>query len=101
VADLGLAAWRMVLGGFKVLILSAALHTWQWDQIAALTPDLPPGPRILTGALVVVLYPLFLYANFSGHADFVIGSARLFRLRLPENSDHPFSATNFIEFWSR
>jgi alginate O-acetyltransferase complex protein AlgI len=101
IADIGVAAWRMVLGAFKVLILSAALHTWQAGQIAALTPDLPPGQLVLTGALVVVLYPLFLYANFSGYTDFVIGAARLFRLRLPENFDHPFSATNFIEFWSR
>jgi alginate O-acetyltransferase complex protein AlgI len=100
-ADAGVAAWRMVLGAFKVLILSAALHAWQAGQIAVLTADLPAGERALTGALVVVLYPLFLYANFSGYTDFVIGAARLFRLRLPENFDRPFNAGNFIEFWSR
>jgi alginate O-acetyltransferase complex protein AlgI len=99
--DIGLAAWRMVLGAFKVLIVSDALHAWQLDTIAALTPDLPLGQRVLTGALVVVLYPLFLYANFSGYTDFVIGAARLFRLGLPENFDRPFRAVNFIEFWSR
>jgi alginate O-acetyltransferase complex protein AlgI len=98
---IGLGAWRMVLGAFKVLILSAALHAWQLDAIASLTPDLAPGPRVLTGGLVVVLYPLFLYANFSGYTDFVIGAARLFRLRLPENFDRPFLASNFIEFWGR
>jgi alginate O-acetyltransferase complex protein AlgI len=48
-----------------------------------------------------VLYPLFLYMNFSGYTDFVIGAARLFRLRLPENFDRPFLAANFIEFWGR
>jgi D-alanyl-lipoteichoic acid acyltransferase DltB (MBOAT superfamily) len=101
VADIGLAAWRMVLGAFKVLILSAALHAWQMDQIAAPTAELPLGPRVLTGALAVALYPLFLYANFSGYTDFVIGAARLFRLRLPENFDRPFSAVNFIDFWTR
>jgi alginate O-acetyltransferase complex protein AlgI len=101
IPDIGIAAWRMVLGSFKVLILSEALHTWQADTLAALTPGLPLAPRALTGALAVVLYPLFLYANFSGYTDFVIGSARLFRLRLPENFDHPFTAVNFIEFWSR
>jgi D-alanyl-lipoteichoic acid acyltransferase DltB (MBOAT superfamily) len=100
-ADIGVAAWRMVLGAFKVLILSAALHAWQSDQIAALTPNLPAGQRALTGAFIVVLYPLFLYANFSGYTDFVIGAARLFRLRLPENFDRPFGAGNFIEFWGR
>ena len=99
--DIGWAAWRMVLGAFKVLILSVALHTAQLDLLAGLTPDLRMGQRVLTGALVVVLYPLFLYANFSGYTDFVIGVARLYRLRLPENFDQPFGATNFINFWSR
>ena len=99
--DIGVAAWRMVLGAFKVLILSAILHTSQTDAISTLTVDLPLGQRLLTGVLVVVLYPLFLYANFSGYTDFVIGVARLFRLRLPENFDHPFIAVNFIDFWSR
>lgn len=99
--DIGLAAWRMVLGAFKVLILSDALHAWQTTLIAGLVPDLPFATRVLDGALIVVLYALFLYANFSGYTDFVIGVARLFRLRLPENFDHPFAATSFIEFWNR
>jgi alginate O-acetyltransferase complex protein AlgI len=99
--DAGWAAWRMVLGGFKVLIVSAVLHTWQFDLMATFTPDLPIGQRVVLGALIVALYPLFLFANFSGYTDFVIGIARLYRLRLPENFDHPFSATNFINFWSR
>jgi alginate O-acetyltransferase complex protein AlgI len=99
--DIGLAAWRVVLVAFKVLIVSDILHAWQDDMIAALTPDLMFGWRVLIGALVVVLYPLFLYANFSGYTDLVIGVARLFRLRLPENFDRPFSAVNFIDFWSR
>jgi alginate O-acetyltransferase complex protein AlgI len=95
--DAGLAAWRMVLGAFKVIIVSEALRTWQIDLIAAL----PREPSAVTAALVVVLYPLFLYANFSGYTDFVIGAARLYRLRLPENFDRPFLAPNFIEFWGR
>jgi alginate O-acetyltransferase complex protein AlgI len=99
--DIGVAGWRIVLGAFKVWILSDILFAWQADAIAALTPGLGFGWRVLTGALVVVLYPLFLYANFSGYTDFVIGVARLFRLRLPENFDRPFGAVNFIEFWSR
>ncbi len=101
VPDIGLAAWRIALGAFKVLIVSAILHAWQREMITQLVPDLAFGQRVLIGAVLVVLYPLFLYANFSGYTDFVIGAARLFRLRLPENFDRPFSAVNFIEFWSR
>ena len=97
-ADIGVAAWRMVLGAFKVLVLSAALHAWQNSLIARLASASYP---IVNVSAIIVLYALFLYANFSGYTDFVIGIARLYRLRLPENFDRPFSATNFIDFWSR
>jgi alginate O-acetyltransferase complex protein AlgI len=98
VPDIGVAAWRMVLGAFKVLVLSAALHAWQTSLVAGLGASSQPA---LTTAGIVVLYALFLYANFSGYTDFVIGIARLYRLRLPENFDQPFISGNFIEFWSR
>jgi alginate O-acetyltransferase complex protein AlgI len=61
----------------------------------------PSADRITTAVQVVLIYPLYLYANFSGYCDVVIALGRLFSLDLPENFDRPFSATNFIEFWSR
>lgn len=97
-SDIGIALWRMVLGAFKVLVLSAALHAWQNSLIASLASA---GHPVVVVSAIVVLYALFLYANFSGYTDFVIGIARLYRLRLPENFDRPFSAANFIDFWSR
>ena len=50
---------------------------------------------------LAVVYPFFLYVNFSGYIDIVIGLARLMRLRLPENFDRPFSSSSFLEFWTR
>jgi alginate O-acetyltransferase complex protein AlgI len=44
---------------------------------------------------LAVVYPFFLYANFSGYIDIVIALARLMRVRLPENFDRPFSASSF------
>ncbi|MDQ2804172.1 MAG: hypothetical protein M3Y41_16400, partial [Pseudomonadota bacterium] len=99
--DLGAAFWRMVLGAFKVMIVSVALLAAQRHEIAALAASRPWATRLADGTLVAVIYPLFLYANFSGYTDFVIGAARLFRLRLPENFDRPFTSENFITFWNR
>lgn len=99
--DIGIAAWRMLLGAFKVIVLSKALNAWQTTALASLHPDMASSAKALAGAQIVAVYPLFLYANFSGYTDFVIGAARLFRLRLPENFDRPFLAANFIDFWSR
>lgn len=99
--DIGRALWRVVVGGFKVLIVAPALHALQAQQMAALAAAAPGVDRIVAAALVVAVYPLFLWANFSGFIDFVIGIARLYRLRLPENFDYPFAAPNFIDFWNR
>jgi len=97
----GEAAWRVAIGFFKVVILSVALIKVQQSCIAALTPDLPFATKTLYGALIGAIYPLFLYANFSGYTDFVIGIARLYRFELPENFNNPFVSENFIAFWSR
>jgi D-alanyl-lipoteichoic acid acyltransferase DltB (MBOAT superfamily) len=47
-----------------------------------------------------LLYPFFLYSNFSGYIDIVIALARLMRVRLPENFDRPFATTSFIDLWN-
>ena len=47
------------------------------------------------------LYPVYVYFNFSGYMDLVIGVARFLRLELPENFNRPFSSCSFLEFWSR
>jgi D-alanyl-lipoteichoic acid acyltransferase DltB (MBOAT superfamily) len=57
--------------------------------------------RTVEAALLISVYPVYLYFNFSGYTDFVIGCAALFGLRLPENFNHPFTSVNFLEFWSR
>ena len=95
------AAERIVAGLFKVMILSSVLNLWQDAMIAALPAETSVLMRVLLVAGIGAIYPLFLYANFSGYTDFVIGAARLFRLKLPENFNDPFASENFISFWSR
>ncbi|MDR3507352.1 MAG: MBOAT family O-acyltransferase [Caulobacteraceae bacterium] len=97
----GEAAWRVAIGFFKVVIVSALLMKAQQACIAALGPDLPFASKALYGALIGAIYPFFLYANFSGYTDFVIGVAKLYRFDLPENFNNPFVSENFIAFWSR
>ena len=98
---LGAAAERIVSGLFKVMILYVLLDYWQKALIADLPRTSGGFERVGMTALIGALYPFILYTNFSGYTDFVIGAARLFRLKLPENFDNPFAAENFISFWSR
>lgn len=53
-------------------------------------------------ATVFYGYPIYLYLNFSGYTDFVIGIARLSGVNtLPENFDRPYLARNVQDFWAR
>lgn len=100
-ADVGEAFWRITCGFFKVSIVSLVLSSLQKSAIAALSPDDPIAIRTVLSASIWAIYPLFLYANFSGYTDFVIGVARLFGFKLPENFNRPFTSENFIALWSR
>lgn len=98
---IGRAVERIVIGYFQVAIVSMLLAQAQHAAIAALTPDTALPERIAIGTAIVAIYPLYLYANFSGYMDVVIGVARFFRVELPENFNRPFTAASFIYFWSR
>lgn len=62
---------------------------------------LPPAKLCLIYATAASLYTIYLYFNFSGYMDIVIGIGSLLGQSLPENFDKPFSARSFLEFWQR
>jgi alginate O-acetyltransferase complex protein AlgI len=51
--------------------------------------------------LALYLFPIQLYADFSGITDLVIGIGRLFGVESPPNFANPFYAPNITEFWRR
>lgn len=97
----GGAAQRIVAGFFKVTVLSLLLSVLQERAIGVLSVDQQFAGRVLTGALIAAIYPIYLYCNFSGYMDVVMGLAKFLRFDLPENFNRPFSALNFIDFWNR
>jgi len=97
----GRALERIITGYFKVAVISVALAALQHQAIATLAAGGAAAVRVERGILIAGLYPLYLYFNFSGYTDVVIGVARFFRIELPENFDRPFMAENFITFWNR
>ncbi len=92
---------RIVRGFFKVNVLAMLLNMLREDALGQMFQPLPPSLRFIAAFRLVVAYPFFLYANFSGYIDIVIAIARLMRVRLPENFDRPFSASSFLDFWNR
>ncbi len=97
----GVALERIIVGYFKVALVSMLLSLVHQHALAALGSGGSVWTRVWAGVPVAAVYPVYLYFNFAGYVDVVIGVARFFRIELPENFDRPFSAENFISFWSR
>jgi len=102
-ADVGIALSRAVKGFVKVGVVSAVLNY----AFVALSGRLLATEGMAAGttfALLLassVLYTGYLYANFAGYMDIVLGVGALAGQRLPENFNRPFAARSFLDFWSR
>ena len=87
---------RIAWGLFKRMIISDRLNTVV--TILYLPKNKFTGIMILLTAVVTTIQ---LYFEFAGTIDIVIGSARIFQIRLPENFRQPFHSQSAAEFWRR
>ena len=46
-------------------------------------------------------YYLYLYMNFSGYTDMMVGIASILGIKMKENFNHPLKARNIKDFWRR
>ena len=56
------------------------------------------GWYVLFGCFI---YSIFLYCDFSGGIDMVLGISKIFNVELAENFNHPFRSESVKEFWQR
>jgi D-alanyl-lipoteichoic acid acyltransferase DltB (MBOAT superfamily) len=98
---IGLQLERVVCGFFKVNVLAMLFDMVRTDALAQISGPLPVTLKLYAAFRLAIIYPLFLYANFSGYIDIVIALARLMRVRLPENFNRPFAASSVLDFWNR
>jgi alginate O-acetyltransferase complex protein AlgI len=98
---IGLQMERIIRGFFKVNVLAMLLNFWREDAYIQLTQPMPIGMKLYAAFRLIIIYPIFLYCNFSGYIDIVIALARLMRVRLPENFDRPFATGSVLEFWNK
>lgn len=102
---LAFAAFHRIIRGFIKLAVVSAVANYLF---AALSAPVLAESTSLSGwrfaeqyAASAVAYTFYLYYNFSGYMDIVIGIGWLLGQNLPENFDRPFSARNIFEFWAR
>jgi len=92
---------RMVIGIFKVVVLSAMFSSLQSQGTDGVLGNAAAAHKILLSLMSFGVYPIYLYFNFSGYTDIVIGVGYLFGKQYPENFNAPFSSFNFLEYWTR
>lgn len=97
----GEAVERIATGAFKVIVLAPVFLAWHAEARQVLAPAMPAWDTAAAGLQIVGGYAIYLFLNFSGYTDIVIGVARLFGCGLPENFNRPFAAASFLDFWAR
>lgn len=96
-----LALERILRGVIKTNVLALAASQMRQSAMDVLLTTSHPLAKLTSGISVFALYPIFLYCNFSGYIDIVIGVGELLGFHLPENFNRPFSARNFLDFWGQ
>jgi alginate O-acetyltransferase complex protein AlgI len=93
---------RILVGYIKVCLVSLAFGSlFGTTSTQLLAQGSPMGKATALFVVSAALYTLYLYFNFSGYTDIVIGIGRLFGFVLPENFNRPFAARNALDFWTR
>lgn len=92
---------RILRGVIKTNVLALVASRMREHAADVLLTTSHPSAKLTSGILVFGLYPIFLYCNFSGYIDIVIGVGELLGFRLPENFNRPLSARNFLDFWGQ
>jgi D-alanyl-lipoteichoic acid acyltransferase DltB (MBOAT superfamily) len=98
----GLQHWSRVITGLINLGVFAAIAIWFYGECYARLPRAGTSVKALGMFLgLFYAYPLYVYFNFSGYCDVVIGAAGLLGMKQQENFNQPFRARNLIDFWNR
>ncbi len=87
---------RIAWGYFKKLVIA--------DRVLVAMNTLLDSPDEYKGAyvlLLILLYSVQIYADFTGGIDITIGIAEAMGIRLAENFNRPFSAKSTKEYWKR
>lgn len=87
---------RFLWGTFKKLVLTVRL-----EQIVNYVYDNPAGQSGLSIIIGTVACSLWLYIDFSGYMDMMLGMSGTFGVVLPENFRQPYFSRSISEFWRR
>ncbi len=87
---------RILWGYFKKLVIA--------DRVLVAINTMVDAPTEYDGAyvfLLIILYSIQIYADFTGGIDITIGIANALGINLAENFVRPFSSRSTKEYWNR
>jgi len=87
---------RFLWGVFKKLVLTTRLE--QITNYVYGNLEMQSGLSIIIGTAACSLW---LYTDFSGYMDIMLGISKTFGIALPENFRQPYFSKNIAEFWRR
>jgi D-alanyl-lipoteichoic acid acyltransferase DltB (MBOAT superfamily) len=99
-----LALRRIITGYVKLIIISGFadfFFTKFRRQLLEAGVPASHSALVVVYTVTAIFYVIYLYYNFSGYMDIVIGVGKLLQQDLPENFNKPFLARDFLEFWAR
>lgn len=85
---------QIIWGMFKKMLIAdniALFVNTIWSDI--------PNANTLTLIMAALLFPIQIYADFSGYSDMAIGTGKLLGIRIARNFNVPFFARNIAEYW--
>jgi alginate O-acetyltransferase complex protein AlgI len=95
--NISVGALRLVQGLFMKMFLAQLLG----GGVAAGFDQVKGGWGGTDVWLLGMGFGFLLFFDFAGYSHMVIGTARIFGIRLPENFDRPFLSTTPSVFWTR
>lgn len=98
------APWRWAPLGMSFFVFGLAEKVLIADSLAGFVNDAYANVQALgsLGAwLAALAYTFQLYFDFSGYSTMAVGLGCLFGLRIPQNFNSPYRATDPADFWRR
>ena len=96
--------YDLVVYGVKLFFLGLMKKVLIADNLAPAINDIYSSVGDYNGVqllLVMLIYPIQLYADFSGYTDMALGGGMMFGFRLTNNFDRPFISKTTSELWRR
>ena len=87
---------RALWGGVKKVVIA--------NTVSLATISIMQGAAGFGGTwtwLMILLYSIQIYADFTGGIDVVMGVSHMLGIDLYENFDHPFGAASVADYWRR